>query len=311
MLQQTTVVVVGPYFERFIGRWPSVDALAAADLGAVLEMWAGLGYYARARNLHQCAQTVSGDLGGVFPDTEEALLTLPGVGPYTAAAIASIAFDVPATVVDGNVERVMARVFAVETPLPVAKTALRELATTLTPASRPGDYAQAVMDLGATVCTPRAPKCGGCPWGGLCQARGRDDIEGLPRRQPKKQRPVRVGTAFWAMRRDGRVLIRRRPARGLLGGMMEFPGGGWDGHAAAEAPMTATWRALPGVVRHTFTQFHLELTVMAADVDGDAVAEGDWTPIEALGGKALPSVMVKVARHAMAHMAIKSVSRCY
>lgn len=305
MLQQTTVVVVDQYFRRFVKRWPTVDGLARADLGVVLEMWAGLGYYARARNLHRCARYVSHELDGVFPAAADELLNLPGIGPYTAAAIAAIAFGRPATVVDGNVERVMARLYGVETPLPAGKAALRRHAEAMTPMGRPGDYAQAVMDLGATVCTPRRPKCGVCPWAQICQGRGREDVESLPRRPVKKRRPVRVGTAYWAMRQDGRVLIRRRPPRGLLGGMMEFPGGGWDGHMEAVPPVDAEWRQLPGGVRHTFTHFHLELTVMVAEVGAgsDAVsnAEGSWVAVEALGDKALPSVMQKVARHAMAH----------
>ena len=305
MLQQTTVAVVAPYFRRFVARWPTVDALGRADIGVVLEMWAGLGYYARARNLYRCARYVSQELEGVFPGTEEELLNLPGIGPYTAAAIAAMAFGGRATVVDGNVERVMARVHVVESPLPQAKAALRRLAETMTPTRRCGDYAQAVMDLGATVCTPRRPKCGVCPWAQICQARGRADVESLPRRPAKKKRPVRVGTAYWALREDGRVLIRRRPPRGLLGGMMEFPGGGWDGHMEATPPVDAEWRQLPGGVRHTFTHFHLELTVMAAAVsagsDAAGDADGSWVLVEALGDKALPSVMRKVARHALAH----------
>ncbi len=301
MLQQTTVVTVGPYFATFLDRWPDVHALAAAPLDDVLTAWAGLGYYARARNLHKCAQTVSRRRGGRFPETVDGLLDLPGVGPYTAAAIAAIAFDEAATVVDGNVERVMARLFAVADPLPDAKAALKALAATLTPDQRPGDYAQAVMDLGATVCTPRKPRCGACPWAGRCMARATGVAADLPVRVRKAERPTRTGTAYWAVTDDGRVLLRQRPARGLLGGMMEVPGGGWDKVASAAAPVEAEWRTLPGTVRHTFTHFHLELTVKAARVPHEVVGDGRWVAVEALADVALPSVMRKVARHALAH----------
>lgn len=301
MLQQTTVVTVGPYFAAFLDKWPDVEALAAAPLDDVLTAWAGLGYYARARNLHKCAQVVSRLRGGRFPKTYEGLLDLPGVGPYTAAAIAAIAFDEPATVVDGNVERVMARLFAVAEPLPGVKPKLKALAATLTPDLRPGDYAQAVMDLGATVCTPRKPRCGSCPWAGRCLAQAAGIAADLPARAPKAERPTRTGTAYWAMTKDGRVLLRQRPTRGLLGGMMEVPGGGWDTVAAAVAPLEANWRTLPGMVRHTFTHFHLELTVMAARLPHELDGDGRWVAVEALGDEALPSVMQKVVRHALAH----------
>ena len=221
MLQQTTVVTVGPYFQDFIARWPSVMDLAAASLDDVLHAWQGLGYYARARNLHKCAQVVAADLGGKFPEDEADLRALPGIGAYTAAAIAAIAFARPATVVDGNVERVIARLRRVETPLPPAKPELTRLAAELTPARRPGDYAQAIMDLGATVCMPRNPACDRCPWHADCAARAAGVADELPRKLPKKERPTRRGVAFWTVRRDGSVLLRRRPESGLLGGMME------------------------------------------------------------------------------------------
>mgnify|MGYP003644882691 FL=1 len=306
MLQQTTVATVGPYFRRFIDLWPTVRDLAAADLDAVLHAWQGLGYYARARNLHKCAQAVTERHGGVFPDTEEALLALPGIGAYTAAAIAAIAFDQPATPADGNFERVFARLYAVETPLPQAKPALRALAAALTPAHRPGDHAQAVMDLGATICTPRSPKCMACPWHEPCAARRLGIAGELPRKTPKKQKPTRRGIAFWAVTQDGSVLLRRRPESGLLGGMMEVPSSAWIEAettlpaVAGEAPVKGAWRMLPGLVRHTFTHFHLELTVAAASVSQQPVADGVWVPLDRLGEHALPTVMKKVVTHALA-----------
>jgi A/G-specific adenine glycosylase len=308
MLQQTTVATVGPYFRHFLTRWPTVSDLAAAELDEVLHAWQGLGYYARARNLHACARKVAADLGGHFPDTETDLLKLPGIGPYTAAAVAAIAFDQPATPVDGNFERVMARRYAVETPLPDAKPELRRLAAELTPSERPGDHAQAVMDLGATICVPRNPDCGRCPWADDCRGLSLGIAGELPRRRPKKARPTRVGDAFWAVSLQGRVLLRRRPERGLLGGMMEVPGSEWTEVSEAcsagvdAAPFAARWRALPGAVEHTFTHFHLRLTVQVADgVDEASAPEGTvWCALEDLGDHALPTVMKKVVRHALA-----------
>jgi len=306
MLQQTTVVTVAPYFDDFVARWPRVADLAAADLDDVLRAWAGLGYYARARNLHKCAQVVADDHGGQFPESEAALRELPGIGPYTAAAIAAIAFDRPATPVDGNVERVMARLYAVTTPLPGAKAVLRELAAAHTPAQRPGDAAQAMMDLGATVCTPRNPRCAVCPWADACAARAQGIALELPARAPKPERPTRRGVAFWAVRSDGAVLLLKRPTRGLLGGMMEVPSSDWldelPRDAETQAPFAADWRPLPGVVRHTFTHFHLELVVMAAAAPDDVDATGRWVALDALSDEALPSVMRKVVRHALAHV---------
>ncbi len=310
MLQQTTVATVGPYFRAFLERWPTVADLAAADLDDVLHAWAGLGYYARARNLHKCARAVVDAHGGAFPDSDEGLRALPGIGPYTAAAIAAIAFDRPATVVDGNVERVMARLFAVEDSLPAAKSQLRALAQRLTPTARPGDYAQAVMDLGATVCTPRAPKCLRCPWQPSCRAQAIGIAEALPRRAPKAERPLREGLAFWAVRSDGAVLLRRRPERGLLGGMMEVPSTDWGASDwaarqppdVAQAPVAADWRELPGQVTHGFTHFRLELTVMAARVRKNARADGVWIMPDAFGDHALPTLTKKVVRHALAHV---------
>jgi A/G-specific adenine glycosylase len=309
MLQQTTVATVGPYFSDFMRRWPDVHALAAASLDDVLVAWQGLGYYARARNLHRCARMVSRDRGGNFPEDEGALRALAGIGPYTAAAIAAIAFDAPANVVDGNVERVMARLFGVETPLPKAKAELAARAATLIAPDRPGDYAQALMDLGATVCTPKAPACGRCPWQNGCVALEAGDAGRLPRRTPRPLRPLRKGVAFWTLREDGHVLLRRRAEKGLLGGMMEFPSSEWraadwpPAAARRAAPVAAAWRELPGVVEHGFTHFRLELTVMAATIDGGAGAgiKGCvWCAIDRLGTQALPTVMKKVARHALA-----------
>ncbi len=305
MLQQTTVVTVGPYFQAFLERWPTVVDLAAADLDEVLHAWAGLGYYARARNLHKCARVVTEEWNAAFPDTEEGLRSLPGIGPYTAAAIAAIAFDRPATVVDGNVERVMARLYAVEETLPTAKSRLHELAEGLTPRERPGDYAQAVMDLGATICTPRSPKCLMCPWQSSCRARVKGIEESLPRRAPKAERPLRQGLAFWTVRNDGAVLLRRRPERGLLGGMMEVPSSDWAAREPADmsqAPVAAEWRELPGRVDHGFTHFRLELTVLSAHVRKNAKAEGVWVMPDALGDHALPTLTKKVVRHALAHV---------
>ncbi|MBM3572323.1 MAG: A/G-specific adenine glycosylase, partial [Alphaproteobacteria bacterium] len=253
MLQQTTVPVVGPYFERFVRQWPSVRDLAAAGVDDVTRLWAGLGYYARARNLHACARAVVERHGGRFPDQEAALRELPGIGPYTAAAVAAIAFDRQATAVDGNIERVVARLFRVETPLPRAKAELRRLAATLTPLERCGDYTQALMDLGSAVCAPRSPKCAVCPIAEMCAGHRAGMAADLPRRAAKAERPRRHGVAFWAISDDDVVLLRRRAPRGLLGGMMEIPTTAWRAapwsrrEAVAAAPSRAKWRALPGV----------------------------------------------------------------
>ena len=305
MLQQTTAATVAPYFESFLRRWPDVAALAAADLDAVLHAWQGLGYYARARNLHRCAAMVAGGFGGRFPGNEAELRKLPGIGPYTAAAIAAIAFGRRAVVVDGNVERVMARRFAVEDELPAAKARLHDLAGRLTPVSRPGDYAQAVMDLGATVCTPRGPACPRCPWRDCC--RGRARAGSLPRRAAKPRRPLRRGVAFWITRPDGCVLLRRRPESGLLGGMIEAPSTAWRegpmpplAQAKREAPLAArNWLVVPGLVEHGFTHFRLELAVLSGRVKFGAGADQLWRHPDNLGEMALPVVMKKVARHAL------------
>jgi A/G-specific adenine glycosylase len=311
MLQQTTVVTVKPYFDGFLARWPSVADLAAAPLDTVLSAWAGLGYYARARNLHKCAQEVVARHGGAFPADEVALLALPGIGPYTAAAIAAIAFDQVASPVDGNIERVMARIHRVETALPAAKPEIRTLAQTHTPPRRTGDYAQALMDLGATICTPRKPICALCPWQADCAAYAHGAPMTWPRRTPKAAKPHRTGLAFLYYRGDGQVLFRRRPEQGLLGGMTEVPCSPWLPQSeAAEvdfdnllkaAPIAANWATLDGQVQHVFTHFSLALTVLAAQTDARQVPVEDcfWHPLDDLESLALPTVMVKVLQHGM------------
>lgn len=295
MLQQTTVAAVVPYFHAFLARWPTVSDLAAAPDAEVMAAWAGLGYYARARNLLACARAVAA-AGGVFPDSEEGLRALPGVGPYTAAAVAAIAFDRPAVVVDGNVERVVARLHAVEEPLPAAKPRLRALAAALTPALRPGDHAQAMMDLGATICTPRRPACGICPLVRACAGRLAGIAELLPRKAGKAAKPVRHGIAWLAVRDDGRVLVETRPPEGLLGGMLALPSGPWAAQAAGEPPLPGDWRDLGVEVRHTFTHFHLRLRLHGARV---AARAGDFRPADA-AHRAMPTVMRKALRLGLA-----------
>ena len=303
MLQQTTVVTVQPYYAAFLARWPSVEALAAAPLEEVLSAWAGLGYYARARNLHACARAVVARHGGRFPPDEAALLALPGIGPYTAAAIASIAFDQRAAPVDGNWERVVSRLFAVEEALPKARSALRALAQTLLPAARHGDFAQAMMDLGATVCTPRKPACILCPFRGSCAAHAAGRPEAYPVKAAKAARPTRHGVAFLAVRADGAVLVRTRPMTGLLGGMSEVPSTPWEeervGDPAAFAPLPARWVALNSTVRHVFSHFALELSVWRADVPAatPAPAGTRWVARGGFSAEAFPSVMVKVLEY--------------
>ncbi len=310
MLQQTTVKAVLPRYGRFLRRWPRVKDLAAAPLGDVLAEWAGLGYYARARNLHACAIVVAEEHGGEFPATEAGLRKLPGIGDYTAAAIAAIAFNEPATPVDGNIERVMARLFALKTPLPQAKPEIKALAAKLTPPGRPGDFAQALMDLGAQICTPKRPACGLCPIRSDCEGYAEGLTEVLPYKAEKGERPTRVGTAFLALREDGAVLLRERPPKGLLGGMLEVPSTPWGAKDAAEpldfAPLQTEWRKTVGLVEHTFTHFHLKLEVHVARAPMEAeltpAAEPErcrWVARRNLAGAALPSVMRKVLRHGM------------
>ncbi len=293
MLQQTTVAAVRGYFIKFTTLWPNVRALAAAEDADVMAAWAGLGYYARARNLLKCARAVVADHGGQFPDTVEALQTLPGIGPYTSAAIASIAFDRQATVVDGNVERVMSRLYAVEVPLPTSKPELTALATGLTPDARQGDYNQAVMDLGATICTPKSPACGICPWMDACQARAQGIAAELPKKLPKKQKPTRLGIVYVLRRRDGAWLLETRPEKGLLGGMLGWPGSDWSDAPAPAPPATADWQDTGVEVRHTFTHFHLKLQVLTAFTAlqpdrGHFIAHDRFSPAD------LPTVMRKV-----------------
>lgn len=302
MLQQTTVAAVTPYFEAFTRRWPTVAAIAAAEDADLMAAWAGLGYYARARNLLKCARVVDETLGGCFPETEEGLRALPGIGPYTAAAIASIAFDKPAVVVDGNVERVMARLHGVEIPLPDAKPVLKAHAAALTPRARPGDHAQAVMDLGATICTPRAPACGLCPWRAECAGRLAGSAERLPAKRPKPAKPIRLGAVYIARRPDGAWLLETRPDSGLLGGMLGWPGSDWtETPPAAKVPFAAPWQPLPGEVRHTFTHFHLRLAVQVAQVSPEAGFEGAQAiPAAVFDPDSLPTVMRKAHRLAAA-----------
>lgn len=301
MLQQTTVEAVKPYFHAFLARWPSVAALAAAPLEEVMKAWAGLGYYARARNLHACAQQVAFERGGIFPREEGDLLSLPGVGPYTAAAVAAIAFDAPCVAVDGNVERVVARLFAIDRPIREAKRDLREQAQTLLPAARSGDFTQALMDLGATICTPRAPRCDLCPFAPACAAARRGETERFPVKAQKLDKPLRRGAAFVVIS-GGAALLRTRPLRGLLGGMSEFPSTPFrvdfdPSRARAHAPMAARWKELPGAVEHVFTHFSLRLTIFAATLPAPPpyIENGRWTPLARLSEEGLPTLMRKVA----------------
>ncbi len=289
MLQQTTVAAVRDYFTRFMTLWPTVEALAAADDDRVMGEWAGLGYYARARNLLKCARVVAAR--GNFPRTCEGLQDLPGIGPYTSAAIAAIAYDLSETVLDGNVERVMARVFRIETPLPDAKPDMKARAASLTPDTRPGDYAQAVMDLGATICTPKSPACGICPWNANCKGRRAGVQAALPARKPKTPKPTRYGIAYLARRGDGTWLVERRPEQGLLGGMLGWPGAAWGDTATEAPPIPASWSD-PGVeVRHTFTHFHLKLALRVASVPN--TAQPQVGAFQKIRPSDLPTVMRK------------------
>jgi A/G-specific adenine glycosylase len=308
MLQQTTVKAVAPYYARFLERWPTVEALARANREDVLRAWAGLGYYARARNLHACAIAVSERHGGVFPNTLDDLRSLPGIGDYTAAAVAAIAFDAPHVPVDGNVERVIARVFAVEEPLPTVKPVIKSLAHALLPPSRSGDFAQALMDLGATICTPKKPACVLCPWSKACVARKRGEQETFPRKTEKREGALRRGAAFVALRADGCVLLRTRADKGLLGGMTEVPGSAWASDykiagALTDAPKLrgkVQWKKLAGRVRHVFTHFPLELTVFTAEAAKGTPAPNGmrWVKLADAHAEALPNVMRKVLAHA-------------
>jgi A/G-specific adenine glycosylase len=299
MLQQTTTAHAAPYFERFTARWPTVEALAAAPEEAIMAEWAGLGYYSRARNLVVCARAVA-ERGG-FPEDEAELRALPGIGEYTAAAIRAIAFRQRAVPVDANIERVVARLSAIEEPLPGAKKEIRAAAERIVPAERAGDFAQAMMDLGATICTPRDPKCLLCPVNDACEARARGIQGELPRKAAKKARPLRAGTAFW-IERDGAVWLVRRPGTGMLGGMRALPDDGWNARAdgSGEAPAPGVWRA-GGVVRHTFTHFDLDLGLAIYAGDGaPEMGAGEWWPVSEIDAAGLPTLFAKAARLALA-----------
>ncbi len=304
MLQQTTVSTVKPYFMKFLEKWPDIRALAAAPREEILAGWAGLGYYARARNLHACAKEVVSRYGGVFPATEKELRALPGIGPYTAAAVAAIAFERPVAVVDGNIERVLARLFSVQTPMPGAKKEISGFSWILAPGERPGDRAQALMDLGAGVCRPKNPLCESCPVRAFCLAWKKGLAGELPRREKKKNRPHRYGVAFRLWDPANRVLLVRRPDSGLLGGMTAFPATSFREarwtleEARAHAPAAGrdeTWLLHGENVQHVFTHFSLTLSVAEARLN-TVPATGDFRPRDALKTAGLPVVMRKVAR---------------
>jgi len=310
MLQQTTVAVVLPYFQRFLYRWPSIEDLSRADLNDVLQMWAGLGYYARARNLHSCAKFLVEKYHGQFPQSEKELMSLPGIGLYTASAILSIAFGISAVVVDGNVERVISRLFKVKDPPLKSKVLIRELASKLTPKYRSGDYAQAIMDLGSTVCKPKSPLCNLCPWQDACEANITDCVNDFPRKIVKARKPNKSGICFWLTRPDGTVLLRRRKLEGLLGGMMEIPSTPWEDRrwclrdAINFFPLSVSsnsWKSVKGSILHPFSHFNLRLEIRVAELinSNDLVTDKDivWADIDKLDSYALPSVMVKVANH--------------
>lgn len=303
MLQQTTVAAVIPYFERFTARWPTVEALAGADDAELMAAWAGLGYYARARNLLACARSVTIDHKGRFPQSEAGLRALPGIGAYTAAAIASIALGERAVVIDGNVERVIARFAAIDTPLPAAKAEIRDIAEVLTPHARAGDFAQAMMDLGATICTPRSPDCVICPLSDDCRARAQGDPARYPVKAPKKARPARYGTAWWVEAEDC-VWIVRRPDKGLLGGMRGLPTSAWgDVPHAGRPALDGQWMEAPVPVVHVFTHFRLDLAVVRLDLPlrpdaaemARAVGEGEWWPVDRVADAGLPTLFAKAA----------------
>jgi A/G-specific adenine glycosylase len=302
MLQQTTVAAVKEYFLKFVGLWPTVRDLAVAPREDVLKAWAGLGYYARARNLHACAQVIVERYGGRFPYDIAALLLLPGVGPYTAGAIAAIAFDQPFAAVDGNVERVISRLDAIETPLPQSKPLIKLRAQSLMPKQRAGDFVQALMDLGATICTPKSPNCLICPWFDACEGRRLGIAATLPRKWPKRSLPTRKGHAYIIENNVGEILLRQRPDKGLLGGMTEVPGSVWDVELVeALPPFETQWKKRPGLVTHTFTHFHLEVMVwVASRIDIELPDESyRWVQRSKLQAEALPTVMRKILAHGL------------
>lgn len=304
MLQQTTVQAVAGYYRKFLTRWPGVRDLADASQDDVLAAWAGLGYYARARNLHAAAKVVAEQMGGKFPTTAQDLRALPGVGAYTAGAIAAIAYDEKQAAMDANAERVIARFFAVDTPMPKAKPALHALCQALVP-DRAGDFVQALMDLGSAICTPKRPGCGQCPWAEGCEARARDIAEQLPVKAPKMVRPLKRGAAFVAIDPNGAVLLVKRPDKGLLASMLEPPQGPWGEafpskvRALKQAPFPADWQKRTGVVRHGFTHFELEIEVYVAQVVKRLKSPGNWVPREKLREVALPTVMRKIVEHGL------------
>jgi A/G-specific adenine glycosylase len=310
MLQQTTVQAVKPYFAKFLALWPTVNDLAAAPVDDVMAAWAGLGYYARARNLKKCAEAVATDHAGIFPDTEEGLRALPGIGDYTSAAVAAIAFNRPSAVMDGNVERVISRLYAISEPLPGSKPVMKAKVKALTPDTRPGDFAQGMMDLGATICTPKRPACALCPLNADCLALAAHDPERFPVKAAKKEKPVRQGAAFVAVNTDGEILLRRRVASGLLGGMTEVPTTAWtsrvDGGTGIDhAPFSADWQAC-GAITHVFTHFELRLTVYRVQVHARCCDDGWWEPVDNLEAQALPTVMKKAIAQAIP-LAFKSI----
>jgi len=294
MLQQTTVPTVIPYFQRFLAKWPTIGDLAEASLDEVLHLWQGLGYYSRARNLHQCAKKIVTDFGGIFPSDEKMLKTLPGIGDYTAAAIGAIAFDRPTVVMDGNIERIMARLFLVKEPLPQSKPILKQYAKTIASEKNPGDYAQALMDLGSSICTPKSPLCKQCPIAIHCKAFHHHPEE-YPKKQPKKVTPKKYAGLFWVEDQNGNVLIERRPEKGLLGGLMGFPTSPWEEleqDVLKFAPVKAEWEVVEGIITHTFTHFHLTFSILKARVQNPK--EGLWVSKKDLVHHAFPTLMQKV-----------------
>ena len=308
MLQQTNTTTVQPYFLNFIEKWPTINDLAGAELDQVLHAWQGLGYYARARNLHKCAKIIVKELNGEFPEDEKQLLGLPGIGPYTAAAITAIAFELSATPVDGNVERVMARLHNVTKPLPMVKKELIALAKSSTPQKRFGDYAQAVMDLGATVCIPKKPKCSICPCRAICNGFKAGTPENLPRRSPKKVIPTRYAKIYFMRNHQNQLFIRRREEKGLLGGMMELPSSEWSVKQFNNLDKSSLtlgmvkWKQIPNKVRHTFTHFHLEMQVFEGVVEENTDLTGVWCNLGDLNKYAFPSLMKKVLKHSISYL---------
>lgn len=305
MLQQTTVAAVASYYKEFLRRWPSVKSLAAAPLDDVLAAWAGLGYYARARNLHKAAKVIAGEMAGRFPASFAELRNLPGIGDYTAGAIAAIAYDLPYAAMDANAERVIARYFAIEEPLPKSKPTMRGMLQALVPQKRAGDFAQALMDLGSAICTPKRPACSNCPWFADCKARKRNMQEMLPVKGRERERPLKRGAAFVARDANGAVLLQKRPEKGLLGGMLQPPLGPWSSQfpsakeALLQAPFRADWRKRAGVVRHGFTHFELEVEVYSAELAKRPAINGKWVAESDLKSSALPTVMRKIVAHAL------------